>query len=401
MPKPYKKSKPMRMNQKKRYPVRGGGEAEAEGVLSTTDVFGLYPNGEIGRMGIASFRNTGAILWSHDGDQLPIGRAMWLDFDGDAWRVGWRWAENEFAQQVKAEWDAKILTAMSVGLAVRMSEDFEVEDVQLREASVVSVGADDGAYVADWDGPADVVASLRDGLGGRDLMKVGAPRILELAASMRPSITPAEEEDDMADNEATGVVEQPELAVEAQAEPEAQAAEQPEPVKSEPAVDAKPAPVVEAEPEPAAQPTPVKPTPVRESMLPEQPVTPAGQGTRHAQIVAAARDLVPEGFDIEGASTNAIMRAAISWEIGEAKASAMNPVELVEAFGAVVARRNAAMAALDKASEASEAKAEAWKERNEAPPAVPTGEAQGANHPAYKAMAEKLRNAWKRNNKEA
>lgn len=401
MPKPYKKSKPMRLNAKKRYPVRGGGEADTEGVLSTQDVFGLFPEGQIGRMGIAAFRNTGAILWGHDGDMLPIGRATWIEFDGSQWTVGWRWAENEFAQQVKAEWDAGIITAMSVGMSVRFGDDFDVEDVQLREASVVSVGADDGAYVAVWDGPTDVVACLRDELGVRDLQKVGASRIMELAASMRPSITPAEEEEDMADNEATQVVEQPELAVEAQAEPEAQAAEQPEPVKSEPAVDAKPAPVVEAEPEPAAQPTPVKPTPVRESMLPEQPVTPAGQGTRHAQIVAAARDLVPEGFDIEGASTNAIMRAAISWEIGEAKASAMNPVELVEAFGAVVARRNAAMAALDKASEASEAKAEAWKERNEAPPAVPTGEAQGANHPAYKAMTEKLRNAWKRNNKEA
>ena len=395
MPKPYKKSKPMRMNQKKRYPVRGGGEAEAEGVLSTTDVFGLYPNGEIGRMGIAAFRNTGAILWSHDGDQLPIGRATWLDFDGSQWKIGWRWAQNEFAQKVKAEWDAGILTAMSVGLAVRMSEDFEVEDVQLREASVVSVGADDGAYVADWDGPADVVACMRNELGVAKLTHASTSRIMELAASLRPQPEPAAEEVDMAEQEATEVVKQAELPV-ADAEVKVEAAQsEPEQAQPEPVAEAKPEPT----PHPASQPD-FRPTPVRESVVPEQPVTPAGQGTRHAQIVAAARDLVPEGYDIENAGTNAIMRAAISWEVGDAKAAAMNPVELVEAFGKVVARRNAALEALGKASTSSEAKAEAWKERNEAPPAQPTGQAQGINHPAYRAMSERLRNAWKRNSKE-
>ena len=375
MPKPYPKDKKprMRLNAKRRYPVRGGGEEDTYGVLSTMDVFGLFPEGQIGRMGIKAFRETGAILWGHDGDRLPIGRANWIEYDGSRWTVGWQWAENQFAQEVRAEWDAGIITAMSVGMSVAFDDDFEVADVQLREASVVSVGADPGAYIAEWTGPADVVEKVRAELG-RELTTAAVPHILKLAASLRPVTQPADEEVSMAENTEAEVAE-------TEAEESVHA-------ESEAAAD---------ESSKEAQP-PMKDDEDDEDMDDEEKRMKGDEGGEPAEaasdphrerVLAHARELVGPGFDVEGASTNTLMRASLAWEVGKEEAAAMKPVELAEAFAEMVERRSAALDKLLDAGTTSEKAAAVWKQANEARPV--SGQAQGQDHPAHKKMVAELK----------
>ena len=348
-----KPKRTMRLNRKKRYKTSFKGEAEATGVLSTYDVFGVFPNGQIGRMNIQSYLKGGAILWAHNGDQLPIGRANWIEWDGAEWTVGWTWAENEFAQQVRAEWDSGILAAMSKAVNITLDENFEVEEVVIREASVVPVGKDEGAVVASVDGPPQVLETLRAGLNVESLTESDGHSIIKLAASLRDggleekiNIPPADQEEPM-----------PEKAQNAETEVKVEAKQ--EVVEPTPALEAS-KPKVQQEIEAA---TGVKldtqnVKPWVESSKPEVPaqpkvdVGPPAKSEDRLMLEAAARDLVPEGFDVADSSDMAIKRAALSWD--HDNVDKMPPIQVIEAFASLVQRRKAAEVGIIEASKPKE-----------------------------------------------
>ena len=377
----------MPLNAQRRYTVRGGGDEDTVGVLSTEDVFDLF-GGEIGRMGIETFRRTGAILWGHDGDMLPIGRATWIEFDADErWTVGWKWAENDFAKEVRREWEAGILTAMSVGMSVAFGDDFEVEAAELREASVVSVGADPGAYVASWTGPDHVMERVRAELG-RDLHTASAPHILKLAASLRPATAADKEDDEMPKAEEEKQDAQPPFEKD---EEEAQEDETKDATVPDP----------ETLPKLAQEDEEERDAEEDEEREGAEDDSDKVEAAHRAQVIAHARELVPKGFRMAQASTAGIMRAALSWERKDA--DELGPVELAEAFADMVKRRSSALDSLLEAGTTSEKAAAAWKKANDAQ-SVPPGTAQGVTHPGHQKMAAELSNRWKagfNNRKEA
>ena len=392
-----KPKRKMRLNAQRRYPVRGGGDADTQGVLSTTDVFGLFPDGEIGRLDVSTFRRTGAVLWGHDGNQLPVGRATWIEFGADGWTVGWKWAENDFAQQVKAEWDAGMLTAMSMGMSVAFDEDWEIERVALREASVVAVGADEGAYVAQWSGPGDVMRGIRAGLDVRagDLTGVEPARILDLAASLR-SATRATSPETEGTVDAKAIAERAkDLAEDVVAEP----------VAEEPAAAEESAAAIErglpsglalssagelsglTNAQPATHSATVAADADTVDVVSEEPAPVPERTAEQRRVLELARDLVPTGFDIERATPNEAMRAALSWERSDA--GELDPVTLAEEFGRMCARRAAALAGLAQANEQSEAAASEWAESNKVPE-------RGTTTKAQVRYMDELRSSWKR-----
>ena len=382
----------MKANAKRRYKVRGGGDADAEGRLCTTDVYDIFPQGEVSRLDVGTFRKTGAVLWGHDLDLLPVGRATWIELDAEGWKLGWTWAENAFAQEVRAEWEAGVLTAMSVGMGVTFDADYEIERVALREASVVSVGADEGAYVAQWSGPSAVLASIRELADVRpgELTRLEPRTILRLAASLASvevaEIVHPDEGDNMAaEAERTEATEQ-DVQEEQQEEQDVQEVNAEEPTSEvEPSADVSDGAPASEEEEPQGAASDPEQADAGES--------PARvEDEQHERLVASARDLVPADFSFEGATPNGIMRAALAWELGDETAAALRPVELAEQFGQLVERRAAAMAGLAKANERSAKVAEDWKRRNAA---GQSGAAAGASHPAHQAMVAEMTSRWK------
>lgn len=376
--------KRMRLQRKKRYATSFKGDAEAEGVLATTDVFGVYPNGEIGRLRIDNFLAAGTMLYAHDNDRLPIGRAVWLEYGSirrrgqspvDGWTVGWKWAENDFAQQVRAEWDAKMIVAMSYGLGIRFDDDYEIDDVVLREASVVPVGADEGAVVASIDGPAPVLAKLKAGLNVDMLTDAPIGRILTRAASLAALNSLPSEEVQMA--EAAGKKDKRRMQeddderrdedMSAATESESASGESQTTVE---AATAKPEVTVNLNlPEPAHPDAKAEATPAPSA------------------VAQAAEGLVRKDFDLATASDHDIMVAALGWE--NPQAAELAPVELEEQFSALVARRNAARARLATASETSQAAAQHWRDKNGSNPGRERVEQARAKY------LDTITNAWK------
>ena len=351
----------MKLNRKRRYPTSLGGEAEAEGVLSTMDVFGLYPGGEIGRMRIDNFLKAGTILYGHDADRLPIGRATWLEFTGDAWNVGWKWAENAFAQDVRAEWDAGMLVAMSVGLSVRFDEDFEIDDVALREGSVVPVGADEGAVVASIEGPARVLAEL-GAFEGEGLTLAQTSRLIQKAASMRSlkasARPPQQEEAQVADEKKSAEQAAAAKVEELRGEITELRAEN-ESLKKQ--LDAALATVREAS-KPHGQPS-------------AKAAEAAGPGADfRAKLEAKMAEHYSDIATPPDASDDQLMQAALD--------SDLTGAELVEAFAADVGRRDAAKAAFMRGNTKSETAKAKWEQAN--------GESRGAESARQEMIARTL-----------
>ena len=350
----------MKLNRKRRYPTSLGGEAEAEGVLSTMDVFGLYPGGEIGRMRIDNFLKAGTILYGHDADRLPIGRATWLEFTGDAWNVGWKWAENAFAQDVRAEWDAGMLVAMSVGLSVRFDEDFEIDDVALREGSVVPVGADEGAVVASIEGPAQVLAEL-GAFEGEGLTLAQTSRLIQKAASMRSlkasARPPQQEEAQVADEKKSAEQAAAAKVEELRGEITELRAEN-ESLKKQ--LDAALATVREAS--------------KSDGPGPEDPVFRGKQDYFRAKLNAKMAEHYSDIATPPDASDDQLMQAALDSDLSGA--------ELVEAFTADVGRRDAAKAAFMRGNTKSETAKAKWEQAN--------GESRGAESARQEMIARTL-----------
>ena len=95
-----------------------------------------------------NFLKNPVILYGHDYQQLPVGRATSITSDTGGVRASWKWLENDsFADRVKNAWGQGVLNAASIGFIPRKKAydseraGFDFLEWELLEFSIVAVPA--------------------------------------------------------------------------------------------------------------------------------------------------------------------------------------------------------------------------------------------------------------------
>jgi HK97 family phage prohead protease len=74
-----------------------------------------------------NFRKNPVVLWAHQYDQPPIGKALWIKNDGDGILAKVKFASTEFAQEILGLFKEGILNAFSVGFIPKEYTDGDGE----------------------------------------------------------------------------------------------------------------------------------------------------------------------------------------------------------------------------------------------------------------------------------
>lgn len=102
----------------------------------------------------AAFERNPVVLFSHDHNALPIGRATSLRRSGNALVAEWEWAQSPRAQEIREAWETGFISGTSIGFIPLQStprgkgQGRIIERSELLEFSVVSIPANAAALAA-------------------------------------------------------------------------------------------------------------------------------------------------------------------------------------------------------------------------------------------------------------
>ncbi len=145
----------------------------------------LDPNG----VDMRNFKTNPIVLFAHQYDQPPIGKALWIKRDGDAIVAKVQFAKTEFAQEIFGLFKDGFMKAFSVGFIPKTWEDGDGQKTpsrtytkwELLEFSAVPVPAN----------PEALMLAIQRGLAISDELKTQL-KLDAQAASTDPGVTPEE-----------------------------------------------------------------------------------------------------------------------------------------------------------------------------------------------------------------
>ncbi len=81
---------------------------------------------------VSNFRKNPVVLWAHNYDQPPIGKALWVKRDGQGILSKVKFASTEFAQEIFQLYKEGFLKAFSVGFIPKETVDGDGEKTPRR-----------------------------------------------------------------------------------------------------------------------------------------------------------------------------------------------------------------------------------------------------------------------------